>query len=117
MSQTIHVCRREGLVRKIEVYGCAGTAGLKDQQRLREWEKGFKERNLKVKRPGRWEDSPDIALLRMGGVNVDHSQGERDKKGPRIVLIQLYTLYLDFPFAFLPFTLFIYTISFSKTRK
>eukprot|EP01135_Chromosphaera_perkinsii_P005029 Nk52_evm6s311 gene=Nk52_evmTU6s311 len=72
ISQIISVCPKQSRIKQIEVYGTAGLTALKDQQKLREWEKSFTERNAKVKRPGRWEDSPDIAILQMGGVKVDH---------------------------------------------
>ncbi|XP_071945310.1 uncharacterized protein [Antedon mediterranea] len=61
-------------LKRIEVWGCGGEAAKTDQMKQKERELKDSERNLKVKRPGRWDDNPDRYILQMGGVKINHAE-------------------------------------------
>lgn len=59
---------------KIEVWGCGGKGIKQKQEKQQQWERKQAEKLQKVKRPGRWDDNPDKAILEMAGVTTNHSQ-------------------------------------------
>lgn len=62
------------IINKIEVWGCGGQEVKAKQQKQQQWERKQAEKLQKVKRPGRWDDNPDKAILDMAGVTTNHSQ-------------------------------------------
>ncbi|XP_033113827.1 uncharacterized protein LOC117114302 [Anneissia japonica] len=61
-------------LKRIEVWGCGGDAAKTEQLKQKQREVKDAEKNLKVKRPGRWDDNPDRYLLELGGVKVNHAE-------------------------------------------
>ncbi|KAL9985807.1 hypothetical protein ACROYT_G008254 [Oculina patagonica] len=61
-------------INKIEVWGCGGQGLKEKQEKQQQWERKQAEKLQKVKRPGRWDDNPDKAILEMAGVTTNHSQ-------------------------------------------
>jgi len=61
-------------VQKIEVWGCGGKEVREKQKTQQKWEQKQAEKLQKVKRPGRWNENPDKAILEMIGVTTNHSQ-------------------------------------------
>lgn len=61
-------------VQKIEVWGCGGKEVREKQKTQQKWEQKQAEKLQKVKRPGRWDENPDKAILEMIGVTTNHSQ-------------------------------------------
>ncbi|XP_020609672.1 restriction of telomere capping protein 5-like [Orbicella faveolata] len=61
-------------ISKIEVWGCGGQELKDKQQKQQQWERKQAEKLQKVKRPGRWDENPDKAILEMAGVTTNHSQ-------------------------------------------
>lgn len=61
-------------INKIEVWGCGGQELKAKQQKQQQWERKQAEKLQKVKRPGRWDENPDRAILDMAGVTTNHSQ-------------------------------------------
>ncbi|CAJ0601172.1 unnamed protein product [Cylicocyclus nassatus] len=54
-------------VEAAEVWGCASSNALEDQQKLRAWQNKQAEKHKKVPLPGNWDDNPDKTLLEMAG--------------------------------------------------
>lgn len=61
-------------LKRIEVWGCGGQGTKEKQEKQQQWERKQAEKLQKVKRPGRWDDNPDRAILEMAGVTTNHSQ-------------------------------------------
>lgn len=61
-------------VKRIEVWGCGGQVVKEKQEKQRQWERKQAEKLQKVKRPGRWDENPDKAILEMAGVTTSHSE-------------------------------------------
>jgi len=61
-------------VQKIEVWGCGGQGIKEKQEKQQQWERKQAEKLQKVKRPGRWDDNPDKAILDIAGITTNHSQ-------------------------------------------
>lgn len=68
----------------IEVWGCGGADLQEAQRKQKEWDKKQVEKRRKVKRPGRWEENPDAALLEWGGVHTTSGfQHDRERDEQR----------------------------------
>ncbi|KAJ1366875.1 hypothetical protein KIN20_027657 [Parelaphostrongylus tenuis] len=66
-SDVLKIDKELGNVASVEVWGCASSNALEDQQRLRIWQNKQAEKNRKVPLPGNWDDNPDKTILEMGG--------------------------------------------------
>ncbi|KHJ83535.1 hypothetical protein OESDEN_16767 [Oesophagostomum dentatum] len=51
----------------LQVWGCAASSALEDQQKLKAWQNKQAEKHRKVPLPGNWDDNPDKTLLEMAG--------------------------------------------------
>ncbi|VDO30381.1 unnamed protein product [Haemonchus placei] len=63
-----------GNVAAIEVWGCAPSSALQDQQRLRAWQNKQAEKIKKVPLPGNWDDNPDKTILEMAGIQFSNER-------------------------------------------
>uniref|UniRef100_W6NDK8 TLDc domain containing protein n=1 Tax=Haemonchus contortus TaxID=6289 RepID=W6NDK8_HAECO len=63
-----------GNVAAIEVWGCAPSSALQDQQRLRAWQSKQAEKIKKVPLPGNWDDNPDKTILEMAGIQFSNER-------------------------------------------
>ncbi|KIH46848.1 hypothetical protein ANCDUO_23095 [Ancylostoma duodenale] len=67
-----------GNVGAIEVWGCAASNALEDQQKLRVWQNQQAEKNKKVPLPGNWDDNPDKTILEMAGFQFSDERKRMD---------------------------------------
>ncbi|KAK6739583.1 hypothetical protein RB195_008217 [Necator americanus] len=65
-------------IESIEVWGCAASNALEDQQKLRMWQNQQAEKNRKVPLPGNWDDNPDKTILEMAGFKFSDERRKMD---------------------------------------
>ncbi|KAK6028675.1 hypothetical protein OSTOST_05239 [Ostertagia ostertagi] len=72
--ERMKIDKEMGNVAAIEVWGCAPSSALQDQQRLRMWQSKQAEKIKKVPLPGNWDDNPDKTILEMAGVQFSNER-------------------------------------------